>query len=705
MTLAHNHVPALDQERPVDDIVVLGARTIRSGTDPATLSLFDDKIWHITPAHPDAHLNVPPLRWERYPTPMVAAFKAFFLAALNHPYPPGPGSQRPGERVSVGTLPYWFYDLRVFAIWMIDHGISQICEATDRDLDLYRAHVHALARQAGRKADLLQVVRTFWLFGEHLPADARLRTDYPWSGTATKDLVPGTSTGFENKTPRIAADTMETLLAWALRMAEVLGPDILAARLEHRSLDNGDHPSQADYTGTLGLRLPILLDRLRADGACLPGKPGGGINFGAVLRMVAIPEDKRGGISPSQKRMLEQSGIPVADDTYLGCVTGTIDGRPWRSRPITVAELPTLVRLLYAACFIVVCYLSGLRPGEALNLTRGCRGRDPDTGELLIVGRRGKGFDRNALAPDDKPDSRPWVVVEPVHAAIGILESLDAQRFLFPASAHSAHAARPNEHNARSTAMIARDIEDFVAWVNATFHHGDSAPPIPPDPTKHLHATRFRRTLAYLIVRRPRGLIAAALQYGHVSTKITTNYAGRSDTSWTDELAVERLEMVLEQIDDDTNRLAAGEHVSGPSADRYRDRVQHGTRFAGRVVTGVRNAERILAQLDPNIHHGDAMTCVWRPETAACRQAKLDVGLPARDEPDETDCRSHCVNLAFTDRDIQQQERHAQQWEAAANDPLAPTPLRDRAAALAERTRAIIHRHNTVGPTEPTEGA
>jgi hypothetical protein len=48
-------------------------------------------------------------------------------------------------------------------------------------------------------------------------------------------------------------------------------------------------------------------------------------------------------------------------------------------------------------------------------------------------------------------------------------------------------------------------------------------------------------------VRRPRGLIAAALQYAHVSTKVTLSYAGEGDTSWLEDLAVEKLEMGLEQ--------------------------------------------------------------------------------------------------------------------------------------------------------------
>ncbi|TVT36819.1 hypothetical protein FNH05_25285 [Amycolatopsis rhizosphaerae] len=188
-------------------------------------------------------------------------------------------------------------------------------------------------------------------------------------------------------------------------------------------------------------------------------------------------------------------------------------------------------------------------------------------------------------------------------------------------------------------------------------------------------------------------MIAAALQFGHVSTKVTLSYAGRADTSWLDDVAVERLEMILEQIDDDATHLLDGEHVSGPSAQEYRSRIARSARFAGRVVTGVRNVERLLHQADPNIHHGEGMTCVWRAETAACRLAKLEVGLPADDYPDESDCRSACPNLAYTDRNIEQQRARAHHWEAAAADPLAPGPIRDRAAALAARARAIVQQH------------
>jgi hypothetical protein len=188
------------------------------------------------------------------------------------------------------------------------------------------------------------------------------------------------------------------------------------------------------------------------------------------------------------------------------------------------------------------------------------------------------------------------------------------------------------------------------------------------------------------------------LQYGHVSTKVTLNYAGDADTSWIDDLAVERLELALEQNEQDWTRLRAEEHVSGPAATEYRSRVAGAARFAGRVVSSRRSVHRLLTQVDTAIHHAEAMTCVWRAETAACRAANLELGLPASDNPDTPACRSTCQNLAYTDRDIDQLRLDLGRLVIEAGDPTAPQPLRERAAARADRIRSVIQRHDATRP-------
>jgi len=70
-----------------------------------------------------------------------------------------------------------------------------------------------------------------------------------------------------------------------------------------------------------------------------------------------------------------------------------------------------------------------------LNLRRGCAGSHPTTGELLVHGRRGKGFARRpSTNGGDDAEARTWVVVKPVHDAITMLEALSWSDLLFPPS-------------------------------------------------------------------------------------------------------------------------------------------------------------------------------------------------------------------------------------------------------------------------------
>jgi hypothetical protein len=688
--------------RPAPDTPILRSRILRSGSDPRFGPKYADPIWPLADAHADAHIQVNALHWSRYPARNAEAFKPFFLATLDHPLPQLTTSEQQLDLLSVSTISLMFRNLRPFAEWMDQRGLTAPCQVTTADLTTYYQHVLTLERTAPRKAALLRAVQTLWLFRAHLPADCRLPEQEPWGGASAMSLADAPAPGRINKTPRIAPDTMEALLAWCLRVIEEIGPDIRDAWSEYRQLNAGTHPSQADYPGrTLGQRLTILLESSRQTGVALPGTGRNGtveLNAMHVMRLLGKGGRSKGqSLAPFYARQVAASGVAIAPGTYIGEVTRLVDGRPWREGPIPLSELSGLVAILYAACFTALCYLSGMRPGEVLNLRRGCRGVDPATGELTVSGRAGKGHDRHPSA-DDAHERRPWTVVEPVHTAISMLESLGDQTLLFAADTLRASPSRAPESSARASRALNDDIDRLITWVNTTFAHADGSVPIPADPTKHIHATRFRRTLAYFIVRRPRGLIAAALQYGHLATKVTVSYAGDSDTSWMDDLAIERLEYVLEQIDEDWTAVEAEEHVSGPSAAEYRSRVARAAPFAGRVVNKVRSVERLLTQADPEIHHGEGMTCVWRAETAACRKAKIEMGLPPADAPDEAECRSNCQNLAYTDRDIDHLRSRLTSLEGRARDPLSPRPRRDRAVEQAERVRAVIERHDRTRP-------
>ncbi|MFF6829074.1 site-specific integrase [Streptomyces longwoodensis] len=684
------------------NVAVLRARTLRHGVDAAQLSRVANSAWSLAEAQPDQHTQPIMLYWSTFPAVLVDDFKMFTFAALDGPYPPELSRITALDQASVATVHLWFKRLRVFATWLEQRGIDRLLDVTDRHLDLYLDHVRAMQASTNTRRQLLSAVRAVWAYAPQLPPQHRMPVRVPWNGRSPGQLAEDTKIGRGNRTPRIAAETMTALLDWALRIVEDIGPDIRDAWREFRQLSTGTHRSQRQYQGlTQTERMSLFLAAARETGGALPGDPRhpGAIDFTNLARLLGLPPSSES-LSGDARSLAEAAGLPVVADLSLGRITGQIDGRPWRERPLTASELPALVWIVTAACFVIVSYLSGMRPGEAVNLRRGCRAQDADSGELLLLGHRGKGYDRDA-AETQKPPARPWAVVRPVHQAIALLESLHEGELLFPTRLAGATRGRQSRAGARTwdTNKTRRELKRLQDWVNSTFTSVSGTAAIPPDPVKHLHASRFRRTLAYFIVRRPRGLIAAALQYGHIKTKVTLNYAANDDDSWLDDLAVERLEMVLEQSEDDWTRLEEEhEHVSGPAAAEYRRRTAGAAAFLGRTVRAQASVNRLLAQTDTDIHHGEAMTCVHRAETAACRKEKLLLGLPADDGPDASLCRSTCVNLAYTDRDIAEHRTRLAVLKVEARDPMTPHPRRDRAAAQADQILAIIEQHETSRP-------
>jgi hypothetical protein len=71
---------------PAPDTPVLRARALQPGCDPDGLPRFADATWRLHAAHPDVHAVAATLCWDRFPEPLTDAFKAFALAALDHPY-------------------------------------------------------------------------------------------------------------------------------------------------------------------------------------------------------------------------------------------------------------------------------------------------------------------------------------------------------------------------------------------------------------------------------------------------------------------------------------------------------------------------------------------------------------------------------------------------------------------------------------------
>ncbi|MER0445685.1 hypothetical protein ABR738_14140 [Streptomyces sp. Edi4] len=113
--------------------------------------------------------------------------------------------------------------------------------------------------------------------------------------------------------------------------------------------------------------------------------------------------------------------------------------------------------------------------------------------------------------------------------------------------------------------------------------------------------------------------------------------------------------------------------------------------FAGQVLTSDKQAHDLLGNPLLQIHHGEGMTCVLNPRTAACQlRGAVDDPMVT---PDTDDCRPNCLCLAHTDRDIEHHRQQVIELEEVVADPLSPPIRHAREQRELDRLKAIIDAH------------
>lgn len=710
--LAHDNSSA---PLPEPDTVVLLNRPLRPGTDLATLSVFADTRWKLSPAVFEGHATAFSIDFTPVSAPFQQIVKTLIWLLLNHSSAGVSTFYFRPRTLAIPSITAMFRHLRLFTDWLHQRGRTGFAEVTLADLDDYAAHVKAAEVSHGAREDLLSIVNRVWSHRAVLPEDDRLPETPPWRGERIQDILQQRrASREENRTPRIHPETMSALLGWALRFVEVFAADIIAAFDEHQELcHRGSRNRTSRPTAAAPRPMGALTDDLRAlladyrkQGRALPGRRDRDgalrINYSHLAKVL---DTVSGALRVASNRaVLAEAELPVVEGAPLSSpVTGLLDGRPWRAGAIDYTEAGVLARHLSTACFLVISYLSGMRPGEVLSLERGCVERDRAHELVLLRGRHWKGVrdDAGDKRPEGEIRADPWVVTETVATAVTVLERLHPNTLLFPPTLFTdgrvgESILRSRVGGSRSETRINHDIGEFLTWVeNYCTEHGrrDRIPPDPVNPV--IFSGRLRRTLAWFIVRRPRGLVAAAIQYGHLQVQMTLGYAGSYASGFPDDLAFEDWLARLDTLADAHQRLEQGEHVSGPAAATYRHRVQAATRFAGRVLRTKRHANALLTNPDLHIFPGKGMTCVLDPKRAACRLRSEEDST--RRTPDLDDCRPNCVNIARTDRDVDQIRDQIAQLRPLVDDPLAPTFRHARDQHELQRLERIVNDHDATG--------
>jgi hypothetical protein len=374
-------------------------------------------------------------------------------------------------------------------------------------------------------------------------------------------------------------------------------------------------------------------------------------------------------------------------------VTGRLAGKPWRDR-LDFNETPSLVRHLGTAAFIVCAYLTGMRIGEILGLRSGCC-PDPVPDATGFVGRHLIRSHEYKTATDDDGNHHsagverevPWVAITPVVNAIRVLERMvPAGALLFDHNTHDLFN-RPDTGSLKTQGLRVR-IEDFVAWANAeAARHHRRSEVIPADPHGPIGIGRFRRSMAWHIARRPNGLVALAIQYGHMRTVVTEGYAARGRGGIHELVDIETARAVADTAAKLRDDLDAGGGVSGPAARRAIQSAVTAARFEGVTITA-RTARRLLANEQAVLYDNPQalLLCHYKPERALCLRDGAK-GTPSLDR-----CIPSCANAIRTDEHASALRHRAATLDGQATH--TPGPLGDRLRATADKLRKHADTHD-----------
>jgi len=678
------------------DAQVFHRRPTRPDVPADALPRFRDDIWDFSVSNFADHSIKQQLNFSSYSPEWRAPMKTYFWILINEetarPIQNGPTT---GRR-TLTSIPLMQGPLKRILEWMDTRELTSLQDLTPGTLD------ELLVEMTGRRLPdtalrgIITETRRLWRYRDSVPLKVRLPPESPWEDYHPRDLLRLKPAASTNLTPRIDDSTLAPLMSWALRFVEDFADDIIAGYRDYKELLVNEYrhrvpgPDPSKRPGMRRTKLGGVLENLRSQGKGLPAHTGrSDINWTHLGRLTGYFGSAH---SNSDRDLVVTSGLPVDDGSYLRPLTaGLLDGKPWMSPSIQWSDAVPLSDYLTTACFVVISYLTGMRPGEVLSIRRDCLDFDADSGLWTLSGVRWKSATGNDGSRMDHGEVRPepWVI-HPVGArAVQVLELLHDGELLFPKTLRppmrrgSTPSGNLRAGAAKTSARMTADIGRFIEWVNRYCEDADRSDIIPLDPAGPITGSRFRRTLAWHIVRRPGGLVAAAIQYGHVATQITQGYAGNYASGFPSELALERW---FERVDDAVNLeryFEADGHVSGPAATELRRRSARAVaKYVGRTIPTRRQAETMLTDPSLQVFRGDGLHCVFDMETALCARSALGPVLG--------DCRSACRNIARTDDDIDDVRAAIADIQA---DTLAPPIRHHRALQLSSQKQQIVENH------------
>jgi hypothetical protein len=661
---------------------------------------YADPAWSLAPLTGNPSAVKKRIRWERWPEAFQNEMRLAAWNLINGQLRPT-FLQEHGSRMRgrlglshiYGALTHW----RHLAKWLEERDIRSLASCDITVLHEYGQHVRDACHSRAYTHSILMSLTRLWAF-DQLSGRPNGIGRPPWEQLGVDGYLPpeASSHGGENATEPIAERTMGPLLIWAMRMVDDLSADILAAWAERQRLIEAARTATPTPAGLAALEAylrPLIASQAPIPAISLKGQIFlartyvGGITGASCWQVRAISNREALTAAAAERPGPCPLDVPV---------TGRIAGKPWRPS-FDFNEVPVLMRHLGTAAFIVCAYLTGMRPQEVLGLHVGCcpdpdLGQDGQPGYHLIRGHEFKTAtdEHGNQLPSGAERDVPWVAITPVVTTIRVLERMvPSAQLLFAYSVHDP-CGRAGTGSLNVDAFTAR-IEDFTAWANCeAASQGLPAEAIPGDPHGKISAGRFRRTLAWHIARRPNGVVALAIQYGHMRTNFqwaSEGYAARSRDGIHDLIDLETARAVADTVADLHDHLGNGGGISGPAARRAIRAAATAPRFAGTPIT-LASARKLLKNEDALIYDNPhaLVLCHYKRDRALCHRDGI------KDTPSLDRCVPGCGNIARTDQQAAQLRDRALALESQAAH--VPQPVGDRLRASAARLREQADKHD-----------
>ncbi|MEV8106229.1 integrase [Streptomyces sp. NPDC088135] len=667
-------------------------------------ALYSASVWPLAPLIDNPSTSLVKISWKKCPAALLGQVKLAVWTMIN-------GRLRPTylqnqgvsarARTSAEDMRDTAYEWMRLARWLHERRISSLGNCTE---DAWRTYVSERWQDGvsrGHAEKICARLTDLWAFDQLGTRPAGIARP-PWEAEGVDDFLPAAdgSAGRENSTEPLDPQVLGPLLVWAIRLVDDFADDILAAWTERQRMFTAAAANRASRESWAALE-QLLLPRIRSG----DGVPT--VQLHGKRRFARTYVSALTGTSPNQiGRFIEQHQLSILAREQPGpCplqvpVTGRIDGNPWREN-MDFDEVAELMRHLGTAAAVICLYLTGMRPQEVQGLRSGCC-PDPEPGTDGIPGRHlihswhyknVTDDDGNHISAGEEREV-PWVAITPVVNAIRVLERMVPEGEFLLSSAHHDFTAQRSHLGVLKNGALNTRIRDFAAWANhEAAAQGLTGQTIPEDPHGAIGTARFRRSLAWHIARRPGGLVALAIQYGHMRTvldaRTSSGYGSRSRTGIHSVLDVETALAAADTAAKLRDQVAAGEKISGPASRRALNAAATTLRFLGRIVpkTFAKKAAAFLARDGVVLFDNpDALLiCAFKHDNALCEP---DAGATA---PRQYDCRPGCGNAVRTDTHARQLRERADEIDQLA--AAAPGPNGRRLRANADRLRETAANH------------